>query len=415
MVEQPTISIQRTSMLNSINFVGNTLNKVGIDPFQINANKVIKKAVKKSGFKEAIPKNIIEGLNKMVDSLNNDAKLNTFGKIAIKTLLERTLYGRLKVEQHFADHPEVEDIKIKEPIFIIGMPRTGTSILHALLDQDHYHRSPLAWECLLPFPPPSPSDYSTNAQFKTIEKEFEQLFRLVPDFRKKHYMEANSPQECLGINALDFNTFQISAQAYVPNYIDWFANEADKLGTMKFHKRFLQYLQSGGVKSERWLLKSPVHLLRLPEIFEVYPDAKVIMTHRHPNNIVPSASSLISSVRSLYSDSEEPNRTGQEQAETWSNYFERFVDIRKNLKKEHQIIDLKFDNFIEHPMEVLSMLYDQFQWELTEEVKQKFQVFLEANPKGKHGNHEYALKDFGLTESEIETKFEVYLKFLKKL
>ena len=139
------------------------------------------------------------------------------------------------------------------------------------------------------------------------------------------------------------------------------------------------------------------------------------MTHRHPNNIVPSASSLISSVRSLYSDSEEPNRTGQEQAETWSNYFERFVDIRKNLKKEHQIIDLKFDNFIEHPMEVLSMLYDQFQWELTEEVKQKFQVFLEANPKGKHGNHEYALKDFGLTESEIETKFEVYLKFLKKL
>mgnify|MGYP001571191736 FL=1 len=139
------------------------------------------------------------------------------------------------------------------------------------------------------------------------------------------------------------------------------------------------------------------------------------MTHRAPEYIVPSAYSLVSSVRSLYSDSENPRRTGHEQADIWSEYFNRFVEIRKNLKREHQIIDLKFDNFIEHPMEVLSMLYDQFQWELSEETKQKFQIFLEANPKGKHGNHEYALKDFGLTNQEIESKFEVYIKFLKKL
>jgi hypothetical protein len=415
MAEQPTISIQRTTMLNGINFVGNTLNKVGIDPFQLNANKIIKKAVKKSGYKGAIPKSIIEGLNKMVGSLNKDSKLNTFGKIAIKTLCERTLFGRLKVEQHFAEHPEIADIEIKEPIFIIGMPRTGTSILHALLDQDHYHRSPLAWECLLPYPPPRPDDYSTNEQYKTIEKEFEQLFKLVPDFKKKHYMEANSPQECLGINALDFNTFQISAQAYVPEYMDWFANDADKLETMRFHKRFLQYLQSGGVKSERWLLKSPVHLLRLPEIFEVYPDAKVIMTHRNPEKIIPSASSLITSVRSLYSDKEDPKITGHEQADVWSNYFNRFVEVRKNLKREHQIIDLKFDNFIQHPMEVLTVLYDQFQWELSEEAKKKFETFLKENPKGKYGNHEYTLETFGLTPQEIETKFDTYLKFLKKL
>ena len=122
MAEQPTISIQRTTMLNGINFVGNTLNKVGIDPFQLNANKIIKKAVKKSGYKGAIPKSIIEGLNKMVGSLNKDSKLNTFGKIAIKTLCERTLFGRLKVEQHFAEHPEIADIEIKEPILLLACP-----------------------------------------------------------------------------------------------------------------------------------------------------------------------------------------------------------------------------------------------------------------------------------------------------
>ncbi len=93
------------------------------------------------------------------------------------------------------------------------------------------------------------------------------------------------------------------------------------LETMKFHKRFLQYLQSGGVKSERWLLKTPVHLMRLPEIFEVYPDAKIIMTHRPPEFVVASTASLISSVRSLYSNNEDPKRTGQEQADLWSLYF----------------------------------------------------------------------------------------------
>ena len=89
--------------------------------------------------------------------------------------------------------------------------------------------------------------------------------------------------------------------------------------------------------------------------------------------------------------------------------------MRKNLKREHQIIDLKFDNFIQHPMEVLTVLYDQFQWELSEEAKKKFETFLKENPKGKYGNHEYTLETFGLTPQEIETKFDTYLKFLKKL
>ena len=415
MAEQPKINIQRPTKLNNINLVGKTLGKVGLDPFQINAERIIKKAKKKADYKTKIQDHIVMGLNTMVDSLNKDAKLNTYGKIAIKTLLERTLYGRLKVEQHLANHPGIENIEIKEPTFIIGMPRTGTSLLHSLLDQDHVHRSPLAWECLLPFPPPSPSDYSTNAQFKTIEKEFEQLFKLIPDFKPEHYIEANSTQECLGINALDFNSYQITTQAYIPSYMDWFANESDKLETMKFHKRFLQYLQSGGVKSERWLLKSPVHLIRLPEIFKVYPDAKVIMTHRDPSHIVPSSAGLITSVRSLYSDTEDLKRTGHEQADLWSDYFNRFVEVRKSLNKEHQIIDLKFENFSEHPMEVLSVLYDQFQWELTEEAKQRFQSFLKSNPKEKQKKQDYTLATFGLTKKEVSTKFETYLNFLDQL
>jgi hypothetical protein len=319
------------------------------------------------------------------------------------------------VEQHLAEHPEIEKTPIRQPVFIIGMPRTGTTILHALLHEDPAHRSPLAWECLLPYPPSTPDNFRDNEQLHTVRKEFGQLFKLVPDFLKKHYMAADSPQECLGIDALDFNTFQISAQLYVPSYMNWVFDGADRLATMRFHKRFLQYLQSGGVTGERWLLKSPVHLMRLPELFEVYPDARIIMTHREPTNVVTSTASLLVSTRSLYSDREDPHRTGLEQLETWSNYFKRFLEARKMLNKEDQIIDLKFEDFAADHIGTIRKIYDKFGFELSEMALVHFKEFLIRNPKGKNGVHYYTPEDFGLTREQIDLEFIEYKEFLSTL
>jgi hypothetical protein len=184
---------------------------------------------------------------------------------------------------------------------------------------------------------------------------------------------------------------------------------------MRFHKRFLQYLQSGGVKGERWLLKTPVHLMRLPELFEVYPDAKIIMTHREPSKIVASTASLVSSVRSLYSDHENPVRTGHEQAEIWSLYFKRFMKDRKSLNKEDQFIDLKFGDFARDQIGVVTKIYERFGWDLTDEALQRFRKFLIENPKDKHGLHVYDLKTFGLAEEDINDKFKEYNEFLTQL
>jgi hypothetical protein len=295
------------------------------------------------------------------------------------------------------------------------MPRTGTTILHALLHEDPAHRSPLAWECLLPYPPSTPVTFDDNNQLRTIRKEFHQLFKLVPDFLQKHYMAADSPQECLSIDALDFNTYQILAQLYTPSYLHWITFEADRLSTMRFHKRFLQYLQSGGVMGERWLLKSPVHLMRLPELFEVYPDARIIMTHRAPDKVVTSAASLISSVRSLYSDHEDPHRTGREQLETWSFYFKRFLESRKTLKREGQIIDLMFDDFAANHIGTVKKIYDHFGWDLSDIAMVHFREFLLRNPKDKNGVHYYTPETFGLTREMINREFSEYNDFLTTL
>lgn len=414
MTKQPSLRVQRSSMLNIINGTGYALRRLKLDPFKMNAENIIARAKKKADFNGSLPK-AEEGLNNLVYSIINESKPNPFGSLAVKGLLERILYGRYMIEKEMARNTRIEDQDIKNPIFIIGMPRTGTTILHAILHQDPAHRSPLAWECLLPYPAATPDNFTSNAQLATVRKEFDQLFKLVPDFRRKHYMEADSPQECLGITAFDFNSFQFSAQLYLPSYMNWFSNESDMLGTMRFHKRFLQYLQSGGVVGERWLLKSPVHLRRLPEIFEVYPDAKVIMTHRGPADIVSSTASLISSVRTLYSDKEDPHVTGKEQADLWSDYFNRFVMSRKELGKEDQIIDLKFEDFLADRFGTIAQLYTHFGWEMSDAAKKNIRTFLDENPRNKYGKHHYSLDTFGLKEEEVNEQFAQYLDFYKNL
>ena len=348
----------------------------------------------------------------MIASVKAGARLNAFGKFAFKTLIQRMADARFKVEKAIAERPEILDDPITEPLFIIGMPRSGTSILQALLNQDAAHRSPLSWECLLPHPAPTPESYRHNDRIDTIRTEFDQLFKLVPDFRKKHYMEADSPQECVGVMALNFTSFQYMAQAYLADYSEWFLETADQAANFRWHRRFLQFLQSGGVRTSRWLLKSPVHLMRLQALFDVYPDARIIMTHRHPAYVVPSLASLISSTRSLYSNHEAVERSGQEQLRLWARYFERFLEDRQRLNREDQIVDVLFDDFVVDQMAVVRQIYERFGWRLDAGSAGRMEAFLRQEAKDKHGKHEYSLEMIGVQAAEIETHYRRYLDFL---
>ena len=413
--QKEQVFIERSRGLNIMNGAGKFLNRLGFPIYNLDARSIVKKAKKDANYAGEVSNELVVGLEQLVHSINKESRINAFGSIALKGLLKRTLTSRLKVEQSLHDNPDILQSKITAPVFIIGMPRTGTTILHSLLHEDVNHRSPLAWECLLPSPVPEPSTFSDNPQLNTIKKEFGQLFKLVPDFQKKHHMTAESPQECIGITALDFNSFQTCAQVYIPSYLKWFAEESDQLQTMRFHRRFLQYLESGGVRSERWLLKSPVHMMRLSALFEVYPDAKIIMTHRDPAKVVPSAASLISSVRSLYSDYEDPARSGVEQLDFWKMSFDRFMADRAQLNKENQILDLHFNDFVQDQMACVDKIYSYFDWSLDDASRSKMKDFLASNPKGKHGSHEYCLEDFNLTQSQVSEEFKEYYSFLDKM
>ena len=407
------LGIERSSTLNLLNWGGSLLRAIGVEFSRMDADEMLHQAEREIGLglQDAIA---IEGFRRLIDSVNAEARLNTFGQIAVRRTIQRSLVQRLLVEHTLQESPEVLSSPVTAPVFIIGMPRTGTTILHALLHQDERHRSPLCWECLLPHPPLNSVD-TVDDRVDTIRNEFNQIFKLVPDFKKKHYMEVDSPQECIGITALNFTSFQYATQSYIPSYLDWFTNTLDQSVNFKWHKRFLQFLQSSDGQVRRWLLKSPVHLLRLKSLFQVYPDAIVVMLHRDPTNIVPSCASLVSSIRSLYTDHEDPKRTGQEQLAVWASYFDRFLEDRRELDKESQIIDLTFDEFLRDQMLVVEKIYARFGWELNDKTRTNMTRFLRQEQKDKHGKHEYTLEQFGITESEIQRRYVNYVEFLKNL
>lgn len=406
------VHIKSPFILKTVNKIGALFQASGLPTVRLDAQQILEQAQTQTGISltDPVPR---AGLETLVRSLNADASLNLFGRFAIRNMLHRSMESRLNVE---GAHPSLTDGNLSvilEPVFIIGMPRSGTTILHALLHLDRNHRAPLAWECQLPHPAPRNADYESNARVETVRREFDQLFRLVPDFKKKHYMEADSPQECVGITAMNFISYQYLALAYIPTYYDWFC-AADQSHNLRWHRTFLEFLQSGGVVKPRWLLKSPVHMMRLPAVFDVYPDAKVIATHRDPARVVPSTASLISSTRSLYSDDEDALRTGREQLGTWSDYLNRFLVDRQRLAKEDQIVDVQFETFRRDQMSVVDSIYEKFGWELHTEDRTKMQQFLQEQPHGKHGVHEYSLEEFGIGQKEIRTYFGDYMEFIDK-
>ena len=408
------IPVERSAALRLLNRAGAVVERCGVRLFDPDPGRVLDQAAAATGFAHADDA-MAEGLGRLLHSIRGEARPSAFGKIALRNLVNRNAESRFLVEKALAERPGIAAEPIAGPVFIIGMPRSGTTILQALLHRDSSHRAPLCWECLLPYPAPTPADYEANERIEAIRKEFDRLFALVPDFRRKHYMEADSPQECIAVTALNFTSFQFLAQCYLPAYHDWFANAADQAANFRWHRRFLQFLQSGGVRPDRWLLKSPVHLMRLKALFEAYPDARVVMTHRHPSAVVASTASLISSMRSLYSDHEDTARTGREQLHLWGDYFDRCLRDRAALDREDQIADVLFDEFAADQMGVVERLYARFGWELDDASRARMERFLHDERRGKHGEHEYSLAQIGVTEADIGRHYGNYLDFLRDL
>jgi Sulfotransferase family len=352
-----------------------------------------------------------EGLERYVDSLNTEAHLHELGEQIVAGEIVGYLSTRLGLVEWRKQHPEISDADVVPPIVIIGQARTGTTILHDLLAQDPANRLPITWEVDEPLPPPETATFDTDPRIAASQSLLEGVELIIPGFQAMHPMGARLPQECVRMTGGDFRSMIFPTQYRVPSYAQWLIDEADMAPAYRYHRFYLQHLQSRH-PAQRWILKSPGHLWCLAALLDEYPNALLVQTHRDPLRIVASLSSLMSVLRQLGSDDISIPDIASEFAGYLAEGLDRSVDARADgTVPVGRVVDTQFRSFMADPFATIHEIYDNLGLELTDEAEGRMRAFLAENTTEKHGGHHYTWADTELDLDEWRERSRKYQEY----
>jgi Sulfotransferase family len=349
-----------------------------------------------------------EGLQRLLHSLEHEARLNAIGRLIAHADVMRHLENRLCVVEDWKRHPEMGRERIVRPVFVVGLPRTGSTTLHDLFAQDPDNRVPLTWECHRPSPPPERASYASDPRIAECQAHIDQTSgTLIPEFKAIHPMGALLAQECVMLQAFDFMSIIFAHQYRIPSYQAW-VESVDLTPSYTTHRRQLQYLQ-WRCPGERWVLKSVGHLWGLDRLFETYPDARVVMTHRDPLKLIASHASLVAMACSMGSDEVDRLEIGREWSRSWEAAMRKGIAFRESGKiDESRFFDMHFAELIRDPVAMARRIYAHFDLELGAAAEARMRTFIEENPPGKHGKHHYTLEQFGLDPQRERERYRFY-------
>ena len=349
-----------------------------------------------------------EGLRVLLGALETEAGLHDFGRFFAHKEVLRHLENRLKVTADWKRHPEMAEVEIVQPLFVVSLPRTGSTILHELLAQDPDNRYVATWECNLPSPPPEAASYESDPRIAQWELEIARTHGSeVPDFEAMHPMGARLPEECLTVTALEFRSQVFAYQFHVPSYETWLERQ-DLLPVYASHRRQLQYMQ-WRCPRERWVLKAVGHLWALKEIFEVYPDARVVQTHRDPLKANASLTSLLAMGLGMSSDRVDSHAIGAQWSQSWAEALKKTIAFRDSgVVDESRFFDVHYLEAMKDTVDMVRKVYDHFGIGFSQEAERRMREFLAVNPKDKHGAHRYSLEEFGLDPEVERERYRFY-------
>ena len=363
-------------------------------------------ARKRTGYDDFGDERFFEALDVFLKSLRQDAELTPVGRLMVTQLINGLLDNRLKAEALIKQRPEILGERIERPIIVLGLPRTGTTLLQRLLAQDERLRHLQYWESLMPMPlgdigAPIPSP---DPRIKRAEQGLKVVHAVAPLMLSMHELEAQAPDEEIWLMGCDFASMLFQGSYGVDSYGTWF-EETDHTRSYKYLYGMLQVLQWYR-RAERWLLKSPQHLGQIKPVLEVFPDAAIIQTHRDPVTVTASLVSMATYGRRTNHRHPDPVKIGEQ----WSSYIETMLrrSVEDRPAGDRRFIDIQFGDFMAAPFDVLNKIYAFVGLEFTAKAEQAMRSWLEANPRGKHGKHEYELKTFGFDEPTLRRRFEFY-------
>jgi hypothetical protein len=375
---------------------------------RLDADELAEEARRRTGLSDFGGDAFWEPYRLFVSALDAEAKLHALGRLIARDDLLNWLGNRLELAEWRKRHPEIAEQPVAKPLFITGLPRTGTSILHELLAQDPAHRAPLHWEVRHPCPPPEAASFASDPRIARAERQVRLWSHIVPEYDAMHELGAQIPVECIQITAHEFRSDELMGRHQVPSYAAWFAR-CDRVPAYAFHRRMLQHLQ-WRCPGERWVLKAPSHLGQLRALLAVYPDARVVLTHRDPLKVLPSVASILYSTAWVRSDAVDPAAVlGWFTGETCAALLDGMSALRDaGALPAAQCVDVLYADLVARPFEALARVYDHLGIPFTREAEARMRAYLDAKPQGRHGAHRYAFAETGLDAAAEAERFRPY-------
>jgi hypothetical protein len=348
-------------------------------------------------------------LRVFLQSLDESGDLHHFGRFSMKKFLLMILTDRLRLVELWKKHPEILRRSVKKPIIILGLPRTGTSLLVNLLAQDPAHRCLANWETTASPLPPKKIGRREDDPRRRLDKFYLRFMDyLAPHFKNIHEFHLDGPEECTPILFHEFVAQALALTFNVPAYSRWL-NNASHAAAYRHHKRVLQTLQ-WTYPGKRWLLKAPGHIAALDDLLVVYPDACLVQTHRDPVKAVTSWASLNTAFRGIYARAVDQEETGRQTLDRLDADLNKFLRDRRRHEAQ-RLFDIQYRDLVRDPLAEVRRLYAHFALPLSAEPEERMRSFLvkDREERKERSGHQYAPEDFGLTAAGIRERFQKYV------
>jgi hypothetical protein len=379
----------------------------GIIPAALVTEKLIAHAERSAG--RALGDRSVEGaLTRLLRAYEEEANLSIFGAAAARWDILRCLINLIRFEKEEADDPQILHRVIEKPIFVTGLPRSGTTFLHSLAAMDPANRAPLCWQTICPYPPLRSAKGSDNRRNR-VAVQLRTFERLTPGIGQLHPLSADAPQECTDITAQIFESLRFDTTHHIPSYQRWLEAKGH-LDAYCFHKRFLQHLQSQSGAGQ-WFLKCPDHVFAFDAIDAVYPDARFVFVHRDPLSVLPSVAKLTALLRAPFTRGLDRLQIGRQVSGRWVQGARLIVErCRRWDGARDRIFHVHYEDLTAKPLDVMAALYDRFGLELRDAARGQMRDFLERTPRGGYGNNRYSFEEFGLEREELQQHFADYVR-----
>lgn len=412
----------RPRVIAAANAAGRALTRLGLEPTDLAERGLLAAARRTTGLDDYGDARFRPALQQLLRSIEHEARLHPVGRAMTRQSLVRVLGNRLRIVHALRRHPEIGALSLERPLFIVGLQRTGTTLLHRMLARDPELRHLASWEAIHPAPLPSPSrrlaarvgldgydprppSVGRDRRVAAAELAERALSFMAPDFFAIHPVQAHAPEEDCLLFDHTFHSTVFEATQRLPGFSRWLEHQEHGWAYAEYRDtlRYLSWQRPPG----SWVLKTPQHMEHLELLVRTFPDARIIQPHRDPVRAVSSLCSMLSHGWGVFSDHVDPTEVGR----LWGGKVMRMTDAclaaRERLPAE-PFLDVSYYDLVSDPLAQVRRIYAWLERPLTPQLERRLAVWCRGNPRHKHGVHRYRLEDFGLDRDAVEERFAPY-------